>query len=158
LIIPKSPFIIAFSVLTADQLSKLWVRENLALGESIPREGILRLTHVTNSGIIFGIGMPAAVSLILPLVVVGVALFLYYRYSLFNNSLINAAMGFFFGGSLGNLVDRLFFGHVTDFVDIHWGRFQWPTFNLADMAILLGTLLFIVFIFRLRLRKTPKHG
>ena len=113
---------------------------------------------MTNPGIIFGIGMPAAVSLILPLIVVGVALFLYYRYGLFNNSLINVAMGFFLGGSLGNLVDRLFFGHVTDFVDIHWGRFQWPTFNLADMAILLGTLLFIVFIFRLRLRKTPKHG
>ena len=85
MIIPKSPFIVAFSVLTADQLSKLWVRENLALGESIPREGILRLTHVTNSGIIFGIGMPAAVSLILPLVVLGAALFLYYRYGLFNN-------------------------------------------------------------------------
>lgn len=104
--------------------------------------------------------MPAAVSLILPLVVVGAALFLYfyYRCSLFNNGLINVAMGFFLGGSLGNLVDRLFFGRVTDFVDIQWGRFQWPTFNLADMAILLGTLLFIVFIFRLRLRKTPKHG
>lgn len=144
--------------MAADQLSKLWVRENLALGESVPREGIFRLTYVANRGIIFGIGMPATVSLILPLVVVVVALFLYYRYSLFNNSLMNVAMGFFVGGSLGNLVDRLFFGHVTDFVDIHWGRFQWPTFNLADMAILLGTLLFIVFIFGFRLRKTPKHG
>lgn len=48
------------------------------------------------------------------------------------------------GGALGNLLDRLRFGAVTDFVDLHWGDAHWPTFNLADAAIVCGVALFLL--------------
>lgn len=150
-------FLVALLVLTADQLSKLWVRENLLVGESVPKEGILRLTHVTNEGIIFGLSAHQALSLILPILVVAAVLFLYYRYPMFHSGLIKIALGLVIGGSLGNLVDRVRFGYVTDFVDLRlWGDFHWPAFNLADLTIVIGIILFVYFWLRLKL--SPKHG
>jgi signal peptidase II len=143
--------------LAADQLSKLWVRENLFLGESVPQEGVLRLTHVTNEGIIFGLSAHPALSLILPILVVAAVLFLYYRYPMFHSGLIKIALGLVIGGSLGNLVDRIRFGYVTDFIDLHlWGDFHWPAFNLADLAIVIGIILFVYFWLHLKLY--PKHS
>ncbi len=150
-------FLVALLVLAADQLSKLWVRENLLVGESVPKEGILRLTHVTNEGIIFGLSAHQALSLILPILVVAAVLFLYYRYPMFHSGLIKIALGLVIGGSLGNLVDRVRFGYVTDFVDLRlWGDFHWPAFNLADLTIVIGIILFVYFWLRLKL--SPKHG
>jgi signal peptidase II len=154
----RVPFVIVLLVLTADQVTKLLVRENLAVGESIPQEGAIRLTHVTNSGIIFGIDVPTVVSLIVPLLVVIVALSLYSRYGPFDSWPMNVAVALFIGGSLGNLIDRLVSGHVTDFVDLRlWGGYHWPAFNLADAAILAGTLLFITLVLRLQLKRATKH-
>lgn len=52
--------------------------------------------------------------------------------------LLAAGLSLMVGGALGNLLDRLRFGHVTDFIDLHWGDAHWPTFNLADAAIVCG--------------------
>ncbi len=154
-----TPFILALLILLADQVAKILVRENLAEGESVPQEGFFRITHLTNNGIIFGLDAPQVVSLALPLVVVTVAIFLYFRYGPFDGWLINWAVALFLGGSLGNLLDRIIFGHVTDFVDVRiWNSFHWPAFNLADVAILLGAVLFIAFFFRLRSRRATEHG
>jgi len=150
-------FLVALLVLAADQLSKLWVRENLLVGESVPKEGILRLTYVTNEGIIFGLSAHPAVSLIFPILVVAAVLFLYYRYPMFHSGLIKVALGLVIGGSLGNLVDRIAFGYVTDFIDFRlWGDYHWPAFNLADSALVIGIILFVYFWLRLKL--SPKHG
>jgi signal peptidase II len=150
-------FLVTLLVLAADQLSKLWVRENLVVGESVPQEGILRLTHVTNEGIIFGLSAHPALSLILPILVVAAVLFLYYEYPMFHSGLIKVALGLVIGGSLGNLVDRLRFGYVTDFIDLRlWGDFRWPAFNLADLAIVIGIILFVYFWLHMKLY--PKHG
>jgi signal peptidase II len=62
------------------------------------------------------------------------------------------------GGSLGNLLDRLILGHVTDFFDVRlWGGYHWPAFNVADVGILLGAILFIVFVFKLRSGRAAEH-
>jgi len=145
-------------VLAADQLSKLWVRANLDVwGKSLPQEGILRLTHVQNEGIIFGLSAHQAVPLILTIVVVAAAFLLHYRYAPFHSGLIKIALGLFIGGSLGNLVDRIRLGYVTDFVDIRlWGDFHWPVFNLADSAMVIGIILFVYFLLRLKI--PPKRG
>jgi signal peptidase II len=145
-------------VLLADQVAKILIRENLAEGESFPQEGFFRITHLTNNGIIFGLGAPQVLSLILPLVVILAAIFLYFRYGPFDGWLITWAVALFIGGSLGNLLDRIIFGHVTDFVDVRlWNAYHWPAFNLADIAIVLGAILFIVFVFRLRSRRAVEH-
>jgi signal peptidase II len=153
-----APLIPASLVLLVDQVTKVVVRGNLAEGESVPQEGFLRITHLTNSGIIFGLDAPLAVSLVLPLLVLGMALFLYFRYGPFDGWLVNAAVALFVGGSLGNLLDRLILGHVTDFFDVRlWGGYHWPAFNVADVGILLGAILFIVFVFKLRSGRATGH-
>jgi len=152
----KTLLLVAILTVTVDQLTKLWLRHSLALGESIPEEGFLRLTHSTNSGIIFGIDVPQVVPLILPLLVIAVAIFLSRRYALFNSVALQTSMGLFLGGSLGNLIDRVRFDYVTDFIVIHvWGSFDWPTFNLADLAIVVGIALLA--FSRVRLMTSPKQ-
>jgi signal peptidase II len=140
-----------------DQLSKLWVRKSLILGESCPAEGFLRLTHVGNEGIVFGLSVPEAFGYILPVLVVAAALFLLHRYDLLGGRLAQLSVGLFVGGSLGNLIDRIRLGHVTDFIDFNlWGDFHWPAFNLADVAIVVGIALLIWL--GIRLAATSRQG
>ena len=115
----------------------------------------MRLTHVRNEGIIFGISVNQTLSLVLPIVVVVAALLFYFYYAPGKSGLMKAALGLLVGGSLGNLVDRLRFGYVTDFIDLRlWGNFHWPAFYLADSAIVIGAILLAYSV--LRLEKSPK--
>ena len=145
----RIPFLIVLSVVAADQLSKLWVRENLDLSQSRPAEGALRLTHVANEGGVFGISMPSSFSSVLSILVVITIIVLYYRYALPHSMLIKVASGLIVGGIIGNLIDRLRLGHVTDFVDLRlWGDYHWPAFNIADSAMVVGAILAVFFLFR----------
>lgn len=156
--LPTAP-LVALLVLEVDQISKLWIRESLVLGESVSHEGALRITRIANSGVIFGAPAPLAVSVVLPLLVIAMCLFLYRRYVLSNSMLLNVATGLFIGGSLGNLVERIAFGQVTDFIEvISSGGLVRTTFNVADLCIILGIILLEIFFIRLLLKKVPRHG
>jgi signal peptidase II len=128
-------FLPALGVGVADQLSKLWVRSHLALGESVPLLGPVRLTHIGNPGAVFG--LPAH-----PLVLIGfvaaiiLVLLIWYRQPYFDGLLLRPVLGMLLGGGVGNLIDRLRLGYVTDFVDLQ----VWPVFNLADSVIVVGTM------------------
>ncbi len=136
-------FLIALLVAAADQLSKNWIRSNLLVGQSYFETGFFRITHVNNTGAAFGLFQGQ--SFILTIVgMAGIAIFLVYtlviyRGAPFLDSMLNrAALGLVFGGTLGNLIDRLRFGQVTDFIDFSF----WPAFNIADSAITVGVILF----------------
>ena len=130
--------LITLLVVVADQLSKLWIRLNLLPGQSLPEEGTLRLTYVTNKGVAFG--LPLELPLAFSILLIVVILFLVYRYS--NTLLLVIASALLLGGTIGNLIDRLRFGGVIDFIDIHlFGDFHWPAFNLADSALVIGVIL-----------------
>jgi len=137
-LVGAAPFL-ALLVLELDQLSKLWIRETLALGEEIPCGGSLCLTHVVNPGVIFGIPASPVVSLVLPVAVILVCLVIYWRFAKTNSVLLNIGIGLFIGGSLGNLVDRIAFGEVTDFIQLtlRGGEVN-LVFNLADLSVLFG--------------------
>lgn len=155
---PLLLFSVAFVVLAADQLTKEWVRHSLQVGDAIPEHGPLRLIHSTNSGIIFGLGAPTVVSIIVPIVLVCAALLAYYWYGPIGDRLVNVCLGLFVGGSAGNLLDRLRFRAVTDFVDVRlWGDVHWFTFNLADLSIIVAILLFVLLISGLRPRRGTKR-
>ncbi len=146
-------------VLAADQLTKEWVRRNLEWGDFVPEHGALRLIHSTNSGIIFGLEAPMAVSITVPIVLVCAALLVYYWYGPIGSKLANLCIGLFVGGSLGNLIDRIRLGEVTDFVDVRlWGDVHWFTFNLADLSIISSIVLFAILISGLRLTRGTKHN
>ncbi|MCD6300267.1 MAG: signal peptidase II [Dehalococcoidales bacterium] len=129
-------------VVVADQLSKLWIRSNLLVGQSLFEVGFFRFTHIHNTGAAFGLFRGH--SLILTVVALfGVALLLLYafllyrRYPLLNNRLSRVALGLVLGGTIGNLIDRLHLGYVTDFLDFT----AWPAFNIADSAVTVGVII-----------------
>lgn len=140
--------IIAAFVVTLDQTSKLWVRSNLELFQTVPITGCLSLTYVRNTGSAFGLFANQAFLLILVAIVGLVAILLLYRYLSRSSILSISALGLIFGGAIGNLIDRVRFGYVTDFVDVRlWRDFHWPAFNVADSAITVGSIVLVIFIF-----------
>jgi signal peptidase II len=126
--------------LVADQATKAAVRANLAYGESVDAVGPFTIHHVRNSGILGGHLQGSA----LPIAIVtAVALTALAVYALRRNPgrpLAAVAFGLLLGGGLGNLVDRLRLGYVTDFID----RGSGGAFNLADTAIMLGLATLLV--------------
>jgi len=149
-------FLITLLVVVADQLSKLWIRSNLAVGESLPEAGFFQLTHIQNTGAVFGLFQDQSFALTI-VAIVGIAFLLVYAFIIYprffplDNLLGKSALGLILGGTIGNLIDRLRFGGVTDFISIGW----WPAFNIADSAIVVGAILFAYSL--LLLARAGKH-
>jgi signal peptidase II len=135
--------LVAASVLVLDQLSKYAVEAAVPLYQSwapIPAlEPVLRITHATNTGAAFGMFPDGNLIFAIAAVIIGLAI-LYYNYILPGGIwLLRLALGLQLGGALGNLLDRLRQGHVTDFIDM---GSLWPfIFNVADFAIVAGVVL-----------------
>jgi len=136
-------FLTALLIVVADQLSKIWIRTNLAVGQSLPEVGFPRLTHISNTGAAFGLFQGQTFPLII-VALVGVAVLLFYaflfyrRFPWLDNWSAWTGLGLVLGGTVGNLIDRLRFGYVTDFIDFGF----WPAFNLADSTIVVGVIIF----------------
>jgi signal peptidase II len=128
--------IVAVFVVVLDQLSKDIVRSSLALGEQRHVIPGLTIVRTSNSGVAFSLlsGSSAAGVTILALVVLAILLAFYARYKA--QRLLWVPTGMIAGGAIGNLVDRLREGAVTDFIKLP----DWPAFNLADSAITLGVI------------------
>lgn len=129
--------IVAALVLTADQLTKLWVSWVLAPGQSVPVVGLFHISYTTNTGAAFGILRGQSMLLTLAALLVVAALFSFYRHLSSFGLLTRVALGLILGGSLGNLIDRLRLGYVVDFLDFTY----WPAFNVADSSIVVGVIL-----------------
>ena len=139
----------ALLVVAADQLSKTWIR-------SYPEEqlifdaGFFRITHFPpHTGAAFGLFQGHSFALmIVSLLGIGAILFcafvIYRSFPLLNNRLSKSALGLVLGGTVGNLIDRLCFGGVTDFIDFGF----WPAFNIADSAITVGVFIFAYSLLR----------
>ena len=134
-------FAIAALVLVSDQLTKLWVRSALNLGESIPEAGFFRIKYLHNTGAAFGLFEDT--TLILAIVnLIGAVVILYLifnisRFPILADRKVQFSLSLILGGTLGNLMDRLFLGYVTDFIAVG----GWPPFNIADSAVVSGSLL-----------------
>lgn len=138
----------AASVVAIDQATKLCVRAHLLPGESLPEIGLLRLIHVQNTGSAFGLFANQGFLLSLIAIVGLIVILLFYHYLPESSILITLAFGLIFGGAVGNLIDRLRLGYVTDFIDVRlWHDFHWPAFNAADSAITVGAISLACFIF-----------
>lgn len=130
----------ALGVLLLDQLSKAAVRAFLPIGHSFPADAPVRLTHVTNTGAAFGLFQGAGTVLTVVAFVGVLLLLVYYRTFGLHHPFLRLSLALQLGGALGNLIDRLRQGYVTDFIDLR----VWPVFNLADSAITIGAVLLIV--------------
>jgi len=135
--------IVVALVVVLDQISKLWVRTNSPQIELLP--GFLNLIHVENYGSAFGLFANQTFLLIAISLVCLLIILIFLRYLAPATTLSLVAIALILGGAIGNLIDRLRFGYVTDFIDIHLQNLiHWPAFNIADAAITVGitTLLF----------------
>jgi signal peptidase II len=135
---------IAIAVVLVDQLTKAWLVANVDPGEAIAIVGDwLRLIHGRNDGGLFGLfGGSAAVLALASLGVIG--LIVAYHARARPSIVLSIALGLLLGGAIGNLLDRIRYGYVVDFVDAGIGTLRFYTFNVADSAITIAILLLIL--------------
>jgi len=144
----RQGLIFATVLLVADQVSKWWILfvVDLPSARNIPLLELgpvgLDLTMVWNRGVTFGLlsGDGAWNHVLLALVALAIAGFLLRWLWKAETRLVALALGAVIGGAIGNVIDRLRFGAVVDFVDIHAWGWHWYVFNVADAAIVLGVL------------------
>ena len=131
----------AIGIVILDQLSKAWVERNLAIYESLTPfpalSNLFTFTHFTNTGAAFGLLRDQSILFVVIGVVVVGSIVVYARYLPHDQLLVQFALGLQLGGALGNMIDRVRQGHVTDFIYFHF----WPAFNVADAAIVVGVIL-----------------
>lgn len=135
-------------VILLDQLSKFVVTRYLTLFESVNVMPLLDLTLLHNTGAAFSFladagGWQRWFFIVLGLVVSAVIVVWLRRLPRRGQGLLAAGLGLITGGALGNVIDRLVFGYVIDFIDVHYGQWHWPAFNIADSAITVGAVLII---------------
>lgn len=132
-------------ILAADRVTKIFVMDRLGVSESIPViKNIFHITLVYNTGAAFGIFRthPGSFALVSICAILAMILFLVSRYSKLS-FLEKTAILFIIGGAGGNLIDRIVYGHVIDFLDF----MIWPVFNIADSFITIGVTILVLDIF-----------
>ena len=130
-------------VVAFDQITKILVRANLALGEAWFDANVFQITHIQNTGAAFGLFKDHSLTLIIT-ASVGVILILLLvfllrsRWSFLESMWVRVGLGLVMGGTIGNnLIDRIYQGFVTDFLDFK----VWPAFNAADASITIGVII-----------------
>ena len=139
-------------IILLDQLSKIWIKNNFSLWESREILGsFIKFSYVRNPGIAFGLSVGnfgMAVTILTFSATIFIAYFLWQeRYS---HPLVVTGLALILGGAIGNLIDRssIFFSKhyegVVDFIDVGIGTSRWYTFNIADSAVTLGMILYLI--------------
>ncbi len=140
---------LAAFIIIADQLTKQWIRNILPPGASFPEVMRVTIIHLQNTGAAFGIFQDSSTVLSIVALAGIIVIFIFYRKVGMASLLGSISLGMVFGGALGNLIDRIRIGHVTDFIYIRlWGETYWPAFNVADSCISIGMILLIWFMIR----------
>jgi signal peptidase II len=149
----RLPWLLAISafIFLADRLTKIWVAKNIPLGGAIPIiPRVLRITHWTNEGAAFSLFAESASPHLVRWALVGFALLLLAAVlvalvRLGNRfTLTTLALALVLGGALGNVHDRILYGSVVDFIEVHIFAYHWPDFNVADSSIVTGACLLLL--------------
>jgi signal peptidase II len=134
---------IALAVIALDQISKRLIDHSLLLYQSWPSESWpVHLTHAANSGAAFSILQNQTTFLIFTSVIGLAAILLFFFYPPVEHPLLRVALGLQLGGAIGNLIDRLVYGSVTDFIAFP----HYPAFNVADSSIVIGVAILVWFL------------
>lgn len=143
--------LISGAILSLDRWTKTWVSAHIALGGAIPVfPGFLRITHWLNEGAAFSLfadtASPRAVRIALVAFTCTAALAVLIALVRMGNrfTLTTIALALILGGALGNVHDRIAYGSVVDFIEVHIFSYHWPDFNVADSAIVTGACLLLL--------------
>jgi signal peptidase II len=140
--------LISVSVAVADRLSKMWVARHIRLGGAIPViDHVLRISHWTNEGAAFSMFADTASpnivrwGLVAFTLLAALGVFIVMLKLGDRVTLTTVALALILGGALGNVHDRIVYGSVVDFIEVHIFSYHWPDFNLADSSIVTGACL-----------------
>ena len=142
--------IIVAVLFALDQITKTYVKNNLPLGQSNEViQDFFYFTHVENTGAAFGILKNGRYFIIILTKIISFVLI----YVMIKNKskILRLAISIVLGGALGNFIDRLLYGKVTDFLDFYIFGYDYPVFNVADICVYIGTILlaiYIIFIYK----------
>lgn len=151
--------IISVVVIIIDQLTKFWAYHSLQGTRGIQVIGkMLEFRYVENRGAAFGI-LQGRMWFFYVITIIVVAILFYYLFTQDRSSIfLNITVGLLIGGALGNFIDRLLRGFVVDFIKVDFvSQINFPVFNVADIAITIGSVLFIIYILFLE-KETNKIG
>ena len=144
--------LISGTVIVADQITKAVIQAHFSLHETLTViNGFFNITYIMNPGGAFGIFADQSL-LVRKFVflflssIVAILILWFYKRTCRSDRFLSSAFALIFGGAVGNLIDRLRFGTVVDFLDFHAGRLHWPAFNIADSAITIGMGIFLYYI------------
>ncbi|TMW74059.1 signal peptidase II [Alteribacter natronophilus] len=141
-------YAIALIIIVLDQITKWIVVQRMEQGESIPIiENVFHLTSHRNAGAAFGILQGQMWLFYIATAIVLVFVTYYIQTQGKYNPLFGTSLGLVLGGAIGNFIDRLLFNEVVDFIDVYIGTYNFPIFNVADMALTIGVGMLIVYVF-----------
>lgn len=138
-------------VIALDQFTKHWIVQVFSFGEASPVTSFFNLVRAHNTGAAFSFlatagGWQRLFFIVVASVASAVILYLLRKHG--RQTLFGLALSLVLGGALGNLIDRIRWGYVVDFLDFYYGSYHWPAFNVADMAITGGVILLVWDSFR----------
>tara|TARA_B100001146_G_C16200223_1_gene444038 strand:- start:3058 stop:3519 length:462 start_codon:yes stop_codon:yes gene_type:complete len=145
-------------IVAIDQLTKAVVRNNMFIGESKPIiNNFFHLTYITNDGMAFGLDFPGG-NFLFNFVSISLTIFLiwYYWQERNSNIMLRISLLCILAGAIGNLIDRILFGTVVDFLDFMIGGYHWYVFNIADSSVTVGMCLYILFSIKYQSKAKPK--
>jgi signal peptidase II len=142
------------AIVILDQITKAVVDRTMPLHHTIPLiDGFFNFTYIRNTGAAFGIfaGSPEVFRLTfligVSILAIGFILVMLKRLRESEAGLA-AALAFILGGAIGNLIDRIFYGEVIDFLDAYWSIYHWPAFNVADSFITIGVAITLFYLIK----------
>ena len=142
-------YFLVFILVLLDLESKILIQKMMTLGESIQLLPFLNFTYVHNYGVAFSFFADMGGSQVLPLIILSISITIYLVCLFFrtptNDFKKLFSLTFIIAGALGNIIDRVYLGYVVDFIDVFYGSFHWPVFNLADSFITLGAIGYLLF-------------
>lgn len=147
---------VSVAIVLLDQATKLLVDRTMSLHDSIPViDNFFSLTYIRNTGAAFGIFADShelfrlTFLIAFSLAAIGFILVMLRRLPE-SETALTVALSLILGGAVGNLIDRVIYGEVIDFLDFYWSGYHWPAFNVADSCITVGVL---IMLFRLATSK-----
>jgi signal peptidase II len=155
--------IFCFGILLLDQWTKYIIVQKLRLYQRVEViHGFFNIVHVRNTGGAFGIfggergGIGSILFVVVSLIAIGAIVFLFVK-TRENEKTLALSFSLILSGALGNLLDRLHYGEVVDFLDFHVSAYHWPAFNIADSAICIGIGLMALEVLKRDRKRAPNR-
>ena len=140
-------FLISGGVVIIDQITKLLTKRYMTLGQSKQVLGnFVRYTYIENTGMAFGISLGNRTFFTIFSIIASAVILVYLFRTRGDRFPVRLSLALILGGAIGNLIDRILYGSVVDFIEVGIGSLRWPVFNVADSAVTCGMIILLALV------------